>query len=317
MVWLTPSSGYLTALTGGGKLMNLSSLSRQTGQQSVSVIIPNLNSGLIDKTLESLFAQTAFDAIAEILVIGLDQPGLVVEREPVRFVCTHGPVTAPVARNIGIREAKGTILAFIDADCMADAAWLETLLSAQGQGHGVVGGSVSLEVENYWQLCYNLTMFHEFLPSTPSGERANLGTLNLCVTLEVVERVGLFDEQLVRGQDTEWTLRMRRHGYQLYFVPEAVVRHLPEASGVSQIVRLWYRSGFFNARIRRRYQDIIAAPRFLDKPFLMVLLSPIIGSLVTARIFASDPGLLRHVHTLPVVFLTKVAWCLGASRPAL
>jgi len=280
----------------------------------VSVIIPNLNSNLIDKTLESIFSQTVFDRIVEILVVGLDQPGLVMDRAPVHFISTETPVTAPVARNIGIRQAAGTRLAFIDADCIAEPSWLETLLSTQEKGHPIVGGSVSLESNDYWRLCYNLTMFHEFLPSTPAGERSNFGTLNLCVTREVVDRVGLFDERLDRGQDTEWTLRMRRHGYRLHFVPEAVVKHLPEIAGLSQIVKLWYRSGFFNAQIRRNYRDVIASPPFYGQPFILSILSPVIGAVVTARIFARNLRLLRHVHTAPVLFLTKVAWCLGAAR---
>lgn len=283
----------------------------------VSVIIPNLNSKLIDKTLASLFTQTCLDRIAEILVIGLDEPGLVFEREPVRFISTGTPVTAPVARNIGIREAQGACLAFIDADCVADARWLEVLLSAQEQGHVIVGGSVSLKVENYWQLCYNLTMFHEFLPFASAGKRYNFGTLNLCVAQEVVQEVGLFDERLARGQDTEWTLRMRRFGYDLHFVPQAIVKHLPAVDNLSKIVALWYRSGFFNAQIRQNYRDVIAAPPFYSRPFLMVMMSPVIGMYVTARIFMRNPRLLRYLHTLPVVFLTKVAWCLGASRHAL
>lgn len=284
-----------------------------TSRAHVSIIIPNLNSNIVDKTLASIFAQTSFGRIAEILVIGMDQPGLVVEQEPVCFISTEGPVTAPVARNIGIRQARGDCFVFIDADCIAEPRWLESLLAAQQGGHKITGGSVSLETDSYWQLCYNLTMFHEFLTTAPSGERHNLGTLNLCVSRKVVERVGLFDEYLARGQDTEWTLRMRRHGYRLHFVPEAVVKHLPEIAGLSKIVKLWYRSGFFSAHVRWNYRDIIAASPLYGKPLLLVLLSPVIGAAVTTRIFARNPRLLRYIHTMPVLLLTKVAWCLGAA----
>jgi len=280
----------------------------------VSVIIPSLNSKLINKTLDSIFSQTFSEYILEIIVIGLDELNLIIKREPVRFISTHTPVTAPVARNIGIREARGKCLAFIDADCIADSRWLEMLLSAQQQGKPVVGGSVSLEVDNYWQLCYNLTMFHQFLTIAPPGERENLGTLNLCVDREVVERVGLFDESLARGQDTEWTLRMRRYGYKLHFVPEAIVKHLPEVTNLAQILKLWYKSGFFNAQVRYKYRDIIALHPFYNRPSLLLLSSPIIGAIVTVHIFARNPRLLRYAHTIPVIFLTKVAWCLGARH---
>jgi glycosyltransferase involved in cell wall biosynthesis len=280
----------------------------------VSIIIPNLNSRLIDRTINSLLEQTAFDRVREILVIGIDEPGLVVERDPVRIIPTERPVTAPVARNMGIREAQGDILAFIDADCVADPTWLEALLDAWEAGHLIVGGSVALDGGSYWQLCYNLTMFHEFLPTLPPGTRANLGTLNLCVDRQVVAQVGLMDETLARGQDTEWTFRMRRHGYTLRFTPGAIVHHYPAVSTLGTILRLWYRSGFFNSQVRLRYQDVAETLPFQNRRLFMRALSPLVGAAVTARIFARNTGLLRHAHTIPVVYLTKVAWCWGASQ---
>jgi len=280
----------------------------------VSIIIPNLNSMIIDRTLASLFTQTSFARVLEILVIGLDNPQLVKERFPVRFISTVTPVTAPVARNIGICEASGDYYAFIDADCVADPHWLEMLLLAQCRGHSIVGGSVALDTGNYWQQCYNLTMFHEFLTSKAPGERRNFGTLNLCVSRDVVERTGLFDESLARGQDTEWTLRMRRCGYQLYFTPDAIIQHYPDQPSVRKIWSVWYRSGNFNARIRNEYKDLIPAPPFHKFPLLLVIFAPWIAFVVAALIFMRDPCLLRYIHTFPVIYLSKIAWCLGASR---
>jgi len=280
----------------------------------VSVIIPSLNSPLISHTVDSLISQSLASRTAEILVIGLDAPGLVTSREPVRFISTDRPVTAPIARNIGIKQARGDYLAFIDADCIANADWLERLLEALRDGSSVVGGSVAFPARPYWQLCYNLTMFHDFLVTAPGGSRPNMGTLNLCVTRDLVERVGLMDENLDRGQDTEWTLRMRRYGYTLHFVPEAVVTHLPSVRTFRGTLATWYRSGMFNAWVRRQYRDLIAPPPFDGSPLLQRVLSPAVAFAVAVRVFARDPRLLRYVHTFPVIFATKVAWCWGASQ---
>ena len=283
-------------------------------ESQVSIIIPNLNSKMIDETLQSLLAQTALGRIAEIIVVGLDEPGLVYEHNFVCFVDTKQPVTAPVARNIGIRLALGKYLAFIDSDCVADRRWLENLLQAQEAGHPVTGGSISFSTTPYWQLCYNLTMFHDFVCSASLGDRKNMGTLNLCVARDVVEHVGLMDERLARGQDTEWTLRMRRHGYRLHFVADAVVQHCPEVPSLTKILKLWHRSGQFNAWVRNHYKELISPPPFYKYPLLLVLSSPLIGFAVTMRIFMRNPHLLRYIHTFPVVFLSKIAWCFGASR---
>jgi glycosyltransferase involved in cell wall biosynthesis len=282
--------------------------------RQVSIIVPNLNSVLIDRTIDSLLEQTAFDQVKEILVIGMDEPGLVSERGPVRSIPTERPVTAPVARNMGMQAARGDLLAFIDADCVADPGWLDGLLDAHAAGHVIVGGSVALAGGSYWQLCYNLTMFHEFLPMLPPGIKANLGTLNLCVDRQVVTEVGLMDETLARGQDTEWTFRMRHHGYTLWFTPSALVHHFPDVSTLGAILRVWCRSGFFNSQVRLRYRDICETLPFQDRPLLLRTLSPFVGAAVTARIFARNTRLWRYAHAIPVVFLTKVAWCWGASQ---
>ena len=280
----------------------------------VSIIIPNRDSPLIGDTLRSILAQTALERVLEILVVGTDQPGLVIEHDQVHFIRAARPLTAPVARNIGIRSARGSYLAFIDADCLAAPDWLAQLLAARRAGHAIVGGGIALEGSGYWQLCYNLTMFHDFLTTTPAGERPNLGTLNLGVSRSVVERVGLFDERLTRSQDTEWTLRMRQAGYRLYFAPQAVVQHRPAISSLRQIVRVWYMTGSFSVWIRRRYRDIIAVPPLARYPALLIAAAPLIGLAVTARIFGRSPHLVRYIHTWPVVWATKVAWCLGAAN---
>ncbi len=283
-------------------------------QPRVSVIIPNRDSPLVGQTLASLERQDAAGCIHEILVVGTDRPGQVKARPPVRFCDTGRSVSAPVARNIGIGMASGDVLAFIDADCLAAADWLRWLLEARQAGHPIVGGGVQFPPRPYAQLCYNVTMFHDTLVSAPPGERPILGTLNLLVAGEVVAKVGLMDERLRRGQDTEWTLRMRRCGYRLYFEPRAAVTHLPPVKTVGQVLRLWRLSGQFNGWIRAQYNDIMAPPPFWGRPWLLRLSAPLIALAVTSRIFGRHPELWRYLHTAPVVYATKIAWCWGASQ---
>lgn len=281
----------------------------------VSVIVPNRDAPTIAATTDSLLSQTCLAEVTEILVVGTDRFGRLAERGKVRWVNTGQPVSAPVARNLGIRLATGKLLAFIDADCVAEPDWLACLLAAYHTGHPVVGGAVRFADRPYKSLCYNITMFHDFLTTAPAGERPNLGTLNLLVDRQVVEAIGPMDERLRRGQDTEWTLRMRRHGYRLHFEPRAVVTHQPQVSSLWDVIRLWLVSGQYNGWIRAQYRDLFPVPPFYDRPRLLILAAPAIGLVVTARLFARHRDLWRYWHTLPIVYATKVAWCIGASRP--
>ena len=51
-----------------------------------------------------------------------------------------------------------------------------------------------------------------------------------CFKREVFDRVGLFDERMIRSQDIEFNKRLRRAGGKILLVPEIVARYYPQAS---------------------------------------------------------------------------------------
>jgi len=281
---------------------------------SVSVVIPTLNSSVVNRTLDALFEQTSFDRIAEILVVGLDAPGLVTERGPVKFISTGKPVFSPVSRNIGIRHARGDLLVFLDADCVPTPIWLERLLACQACGRHVVAGSVSLRTEDYRCLCYNLALFSDTLVTSPAGMRPSVSSLNLLVAREVVDRVGLFNEDLPRSHDVEWSCRIRRAGYEIYFSPDAELIHLPRPKTWGTVFDKFYRSGYYSSRVRWRYRDVFGTPRFFARPLVFALLSPFISASAALRTFTRNRDMWRYLHTAPVLFACKIAWCLGACH---
>jgi GT2 family glycosyltransferase len=280
----------------------------------VSVIIPTLNSSVLDQTLDSLFEQTCLDQIVEILVVGLDELGLVKEQGPVTFTSTGKAVLAPVSRNIGIRRARGDILVFLDADCVATPTWLEKLLACQSDGRPVVAGSVSLQTEDYRSLCYNLGLFPDTLVTSPAGPRTSVSSLNLLVTREVVNRVGLFNEDLPRSHDVEWSCRILRAGYGIYFSPAAELLHLPRQQTWRAVFGKFYRSGFYSSKVRLSCRDVFDTPWFFDHPLAFTLLSPFLSAGATLRTFTRNREMWRCLHTAPMVFACKTAWCFGASR---
>ena len=97
----------------------------------ISVIIPHLNQEAYLKLgLEALHAQRAISGKIEIIVVDNGSarlPSAVCSAwADVRLVSESIPGPGP-ARNRGILEARGDILAFIDADCRADAGWLAAI----------------------------------------------------------------------------------------------------------------------------------------------------------------------------------------------
>jgi GT2 family glycosyltransferase len=282
----------------------------------VSVIIPNLNSPLIKQVLRHLSFQTAREAIGEILIVGKDEPRLVQSNHIVRLLDTGRPVSAPAARNIGIRRAKHDLLMFLDSDCLPQPEWLAEHLVAQADGHAVVGGGVLPEGTSYWSLSYNLTMFHEFFATNPAGPRRYLPTLNLSVRREAIDAGGLFDESLARGQDIEWTIRLAQAGFQPYFWPDATVYHDHNRKNLGRVWSECARSGYYMRQIRLQNKNELRAPRLLRHRWLVLALSPLIATWATGRIASRHLSTFRrHLRVIPAIYLTKIAWCWGASRP--
>jgi glycosyltransferase involved in cell wall biosynthesis len=279
----------------------------------ISVIIPNLHSPIINQTLESINAQQT-DIPYEIIVIGKDKFGFVEEYPMVKFIDTGQPVGASTARNIGIQQAKGEWLFFIDSDCIAQPGWLSNFANAMNEGWKIIGGGVITPEKPFWRLVYNLSMFHGELASREEKVRKFMPTLNLAVHKEVIENVGLMDENLPRGQDIDWTSRMTLAGYELLFKPSAVVEHLPEREDFKTLRDFVFKSGYYMIRVRRRYPEIFKTPALLQRPIVWRLLGPVIALYITLKIFFQSKEVRHHLKILPYVYLQKLSWCYGAAK---
>lgn len=278
----------------------------------VSVIIPSLNAPTLARALRAVGAQTR--PPDEVIVAGRDEANVLREFPSVIFVDSQTPACAARNRNLGIGRASGDILLFLDSDCVPHPDWLERHLSRHKAGETVVGGAVELRGRNYWAQSDNVSMFHEFVPGLPAGPRMLLPTLNLSVRRAAIDAAGLMDETFpgAAAEDADWTIRIRLAGHQLFFDPTAVVAHDPIRTTWADVVRHWRNLGHNALRVRLRYADQFGTPGFATSATSWRLLSPFIAAKVTAGVYAKRP-LLAHWPSLPVVYITKILYCLGAA----
>jgi glycosyltransferase involved in cell wall biosynthesis len=282
----------------------------------VSVLIPNLHSPIVDRTLESLQRQTYRLAGVEVIVVGMDKYGIVHEDELVHHHRTEHPTSPAVARNLGIKAAHGEVLCFVDADCVADPNWLAALTEryADPSVH-VVGGAVDFARDNYWSLADNVSMFHDYMVDSPGRRRNQLPTLNLSARRKVFDKVGLFDERYPRpaGEDADLTIRMRKAGFELHFEPRAVVHHYPLRGRPADLLRHSFYQGRYSTKVDPRYAAQEGLPWPLRTRVGLILCMPLLAAGATWRIFVRRRDLRRYWRTAPAVYISKVAWCAGAA----
>jgi GT2 family glycosyltransferase len=162
------------------------------------------------------------------------------------------------ARNKGITHARGDILAFTDSDCIPETDWIEQavgLFLAHPDIHRL-GGRVELFVRG---------------PTTPSAlyervfafqqERfAASGTsvtANMFSRRSVFDAVGMFDDTMESGDDTQWGLRANASGYRLMYAPAAAVRH-PARTEIGELTE----------KVRRVYRGRYRINGWHSKPFI-------------------------------------------------
>ncbi len=204
----------------------------------VSVIIPIYNGDRdIPDLIQCLEAQTYPRKSVEYLLIdnnSSDRTFQFLQQATVNTNIEIIPLTEAkiqssyAARNLGIRQAKGDILAFTDADCRPKPDWLMELIQPFNQPEiGLVAGEIigltgTTILEKYAERVGVLaTKFSLDHPFCPYGQ-----TANLAIRKEAFTKVGLFRPHLTTGGDADMCWRiLRETDWQIEFAPKAIVCH--------------------------------------------------------------------------------------------
>jgi GT2 family glycosyltransferase len=231
--------------------------------RSVSVIVPSGGwPESLDACLQSLCRQTIRLPVEIIVVINgpesgsgpTNWPGVTILRAPVR-----GPAAA---RNAGVSASHGDVLAFTDADCIADPRWLAAAVEAIGAdaANVVVAGAISRSGAglNAVSLYDSVT----FLTQEAYVKWSHaLVTANMVLHRAVFDRVGPFDHRF-RGaafEDWDWSLRARRERVTLRYAEHAIVDH-PCMSQASQLQAKMRRLADGEITFRRKYRRHVRRP---------------------------------------------------------
>jgi glycosyltransferase involved in cell wall biosynthesis len=190
---------------------------------SVSVVITCHNEeGTIEQAVRSVEAQTVSDTVAEIIVVNdgsQDGSKLVLERlageiEKLRII--EAPrLGLSGARNRALREAKGELIAILDGDDFWTPQKLECQLPAFARS-----GNIGLVYGDFVAFSRDdaadgrIITVRRFDPESPHHLRdyfvhdGPIVPSTVVVRRSVFEDVGLFDDSLRIGEDTEFCLRV-------------------------------------------------------------------------------------------------------------
>ena len=142
------------------------------------------------------------------------------------------------SRNIGVKNADGDIIAFVDDDAILFPDWAESIVKTfDGNNIGAVAGDIIPLWENNnmsWfprELFWMISCSYSMTPDHKCEVERGFGT-NMAFRKDIFYKVGMFDsefgingEKWTGGEDTIMFLKVKDNGDKVFFNPDAKVFH--------------------------------------------------------------------------------------------
>ena len=266
----------------------------------VSIIIPCRNEGkFISKTLDSIIANDYPKEKIEIFVVdgmSTDQTRGIVqsyaERYPYICLLANPKKIAPAALNIGIQHAKGQIIMRMDAHNVYDCSYIsKSVRYLKEYDADNVGGIWVIRPGSDTMLsnAVALASTHPFSAGNAyykigSKEPRYVDTVPFgCYKREVFERIGQFDEDLVRNQDDELNHRLIKSGGKILLAPDIKSYYFARDS-LSKLWNMNYQYGYFKPLVAKKIGSVLTFRQLVPALFLMSLSVSGILSIINAEL---------------------------------
>lgn len=290
-----------------------------------SIIMTVLNEERhLSEAVEALLTQDYPGALEIIVAVGPshDRTREVAEELAARHSHVH-VVDNPSGRtpsglNAAIARSSGSVIVRIDGHAMVPADYVrmgvETL---QATGADNVGGIMAAEGTTAFEGAVARAMTSAFGVGGASfhigGEPGPALTVYLgCFRREALDRVGGYDDTMIRAQDWEMNLRIRETGGVVWFTPDMRVTYRPRPN-VQALARQYHDYGRWRREVSRRHPETLSL-RYLAAPVAVAGIG--VGvALAVAGAVTRTPALVALGLAAPVGYAAvNLAASIHASR---
>ncbi|MBN2569749.1 MAG: glycosyltransferase family 2 protein [Deltaproteobacteria bacterium] len=305
----------------------------------ISIVIPSRNErNYIGACLDSVLNQGYGDDRLDVIVVdGMSEDGTrEIVREYlkkysfIRMLDNYKRVT-PAALNVGVKNARGEYILILGshselgdgvlriiADKYRDkkADCIGGLIKTLPGDSTVVANAIALALSHPFGVgrsYFRIGMRQErYVNTVPYG----------CYRKGVFEKIGMFDEDLVRNQDDEFNLRLFNRGGKLLLVPQIISKYYARGS-LKKLWMMFYQYGYFKplvakkVGIRRTWRQMIPAffviglfasvLSFVYDPLTWKYIVGYVGTYMVVNIYVSSQSARKKgwkiLPILPIVFL--------------
>lgn len=253
----------------------------------LSIIIPTLNSEeTISHCLSSIFSAYPPSEPFEVLLVDGGSKDKTLEiacKYPVKIlICKERGIG--IARNLGLREAKGRIVCFTDSDCVVEKRWLDKISDFFSKNREVdgVGGLVlwyKEEATKLQELAGRIFVENQGFPDHEVEARMRsfdgvLFDANCAYKKNVLLSISGFPEPVGLGHELSW--KLAQNGKILVFTPNLRVFHIFPKS-LQRLFQQQFRWGIYISILKKKYHywnllnELVFMVYSTTKAFLLLL----------------------------------------------
>ena len=207
------------------------------------------------------------------------------------------------ARNRGVEESKGEIVAFTDDDCIVDVNWLNCLMNEFSSDSAVsgIGGRVELYDERDKPITI-MTSKERDLFSSVEQLFSFMHGCNMAFSRKCLDKVGKFDCRLGAGtkissaEDTDIIYRVHKNDCKLIYCPDVVVYHNHGRRLDSEVGKLM--NGYASGRGAFYLKNILKGDVMITKIAyweILALLRTIMDSSKSSELKNKSSGYLQNI----------------------
>ncbi|MCX6239702.1 MAG: glycosyltransferase family 2 protein [Bacteroidia bacterium] len=258
----------------------------------ISIICPVYNEEkYIGGCIESLMKQDfTWNESEIILVDGLssDKTRQIIKEYIVKYpfikLLDNPRKITPVSLNIAIRAAKNDIIFRIDAHTTYPPNYFSVLSKHL----------IELKADNVGGICRTLPGGKGLIPVSIAKAMSSIfgmgnsyfriGAKKImevdtvpfgCFRREVFDRIGLFDEELIRNQDDEFNGRIIKNGGKIFLIPTVIIDYFARDK-VSKLSQMFYQYGLFKPLVNKKLGSSATVRQFFPLLFVLLLVAALV-----------------------------------------